>query len=476
MSRSKSRGRSPYKTPQSMKKKRKHVSSSKMDTSTTSSIVSSLISSKSFKQAALKSAMRVLGVPPGIPPKTYLGKSMYDKPKVKGYSGSTHLGGKIGRGKKYGKKIKNNGKYTIYGIEKKGITLATEHRTQVTGQEVIAIGHTSLPAKYAAIQMWRALLKYLFVRMGLEVRDTGALMTSFGATVGDTIKFAYYDSNAAVSPVSSNFVVSATDTFDYCAAQFAANFDDVQTGFDDRLESIEYVPVAASGLQRINLKIALLKIALHSKSALKIQNITVENDVDNEDSDVTRVPLQGVQYTCKGNNVLRKANNETLPGLYDSFNEHTLFKAFDKAGGQVIGGTSVEFYPHFAGGNSNETTFTKTSELPKPWEISNCVKSKKFYAEPGAIRTSVVTANIEMTFASFWKLIYLFGSTNNTYLQYNPKQGVTNTIFIEKVVGRPSTAANNIKLWTETEFRMSCVVFGKENAYTLPITYQVNKT
>lgn len=410
-------------------------------------------------------------------------KISINKLAVKGFSGIGTLAGKIPRGKTYSKKQKRAGRWTNYGIEKNGITLATEHRGEATlaNAESVMIGHTSMPSKFCAINMWRAILKHILFKMGCEVRDFGRICLYQGFRVGDKFIYYYYSGAGDQVMVNKTYEISTTTTFDSIAAEFAGFLDDEGNLFDDRIDSFVFIPNDSNVNSWSWCKVDLtqLKVAVHTKSSLKIQNVTVENSTDNESDDVTRVPLQGMLYECKGNNFKLKANSKVLPGFYSFANEHTLFEGYTKSNAVILGSTSVGFYDRKANttppADSDQTQFYKKSEMPKPWEVANCIRSIKFYVPAGGIRTSVIEKTFEMTLQSYYTLIYTYYSTNNTYLQYNEKQGITKAIFLEKVVGKTPTAANAIKLWTETEFRQSTLVFGGPSTYTLPITYQEDK-
>lgn len=404
------------------------------------------------------------------------------KTAIKGFSGTGSLAGKIPRGKTSSKKQKRGGRWTNYGIEKNGITLATEHRGEATlpNAESVMIGHTSMPSKFCAINMWRSILKYTLFKMGCEVRDFGKVCLYNGFRLGDKFIYYYYNSSFDQVLLNKTYEITATSTFDAIAATFAAYLDDELSSFDDRIDSFVFIPNESNVNSWSWCKVDLtqLKVAVHTKSSLKIQNVTVENSVDNEADDVTRVPLQGMLYECKGNNFMLKANSKLLPGFYDPNNEHTLFEGYTKSDASIFGGTSVAFYDRKSGsppGDNEQTQFYKKSEMPKPWEVANCRRSIKFYVPAGGIRTSVIEKTFEMKLQSYYTLLYTYASTLNAAQQYNEKQGMTKAIFLEKVVGKRPTEANAIKLWTETEFRQSTLVFGGPSRYTLPITYQEDK-
>jgi len=471
LSRSRSRGRSMMRTPQSNKKRRYEKSSSR---STSSGGLGMLL------DAAEVGASYAAGGPVGGAV-TALEKAVkYTQTKNRsrsrvGFSGTSYLGGKLKKGRRTNKKVKRKGKYTAFGVAKKGITLATESRKTISGQEAILVGHTSLPAKRTAMNMWRALMKHLFLKMQVTIKDYGELVLNYGFAIDDKITFWYHENqenDLALNRVDK--LIIQTDTFDSVANHFYGHFAGIPDNYDDRLVQLTYYPAAGNiQKQQVTINLNTLKIAVTTKSTLKLQNVTVDTTANNESDDVTRVPLQGKLFHCKGNNLMRKVGNKILPGLYHTEDESAIFEAQTAASATFF--NSNGYYNGPGGGlSNNQTTFYKTSEMPKPHEIMNCQRSSKFYMGSGAIKSSVLSNTFEMTLPAFWKLIYTFASGLTNFIQYSEKLGKCNTIFLEKVIGKTPTDQNAVTLWTELEFRQSVLIFGHDSTFTAPITYQAN--
>jgi len=299
-------------------------------------------------------------------------------------------------------------------------------------------------------------------------------MQSVGFVVGEKVRINRYSTGDTNTVQGDEFTIAATSTFDNIAALMADFYDDLTTFSDDRIDSIEFLPVATSRFTGINLNLVSAKISVYTKSALKIQNVTTENTADNEADDVNAVVLTGKLYGCKGNNFVKKANNKLLDGLFSPYNEEALFGSFAKQDASVIGTTSVGFYNGAGLSNDVNTTFYKPSEPPKYWEIQNCRTKAKLAVGPGAIKTSVLTENYTMSFQYYLQLLIGQRNTNNSFLVYNPKQGKTNVMYLEKVIGRKPTEQNSIKLWTELDFKQSVVVNTSASRYSLPIQFQVD--
>lgn len=395
----------------------------------------------------------------------------------KSYGGGAPYGG-VGYAKPKGffkKKGKKNP--SIAQIQKRGITLSFENRkiATVTDAEAVAVGHTSMPGKICAINMWRALLKYTLTKMSCYVKDYGNLMTNEGFVAGDVFRINRYANGTTTTISSENITVAATTTYDRICADLAATFDDNPNLTDDRLDSIEFVPFTGSKYSAVNLDIQSIKISVFTKSILKIQNTTVEVSTDNQADDVNRVPLVGKIYGVRGNNFLRKSNTALLSGLYSANNEEAIFAGWTKAVSNVLTLTSVGYYEASAGpANNNQTTFFKPSEPPRQYELQNCVSMSNINVSPGEIKSSTLVQKYTFGLQYYFNLLYSTRNTDNNLLVYNPKQGKTNVMYLEKVVGRAATTQNAVTLWTELEFRQSVLCHGVGIDMTLPIQYQAD--
>lgn len=478
MARSESRGRQAYRTPSTNRNNKRKKYTSEPGSRSTVAMLIDLADSLSRSPIAQKVASKVGGKILEYGANRIFSKpSTRTKSKRKGYSGSSALGGKVKPRIRNSKRIKGkNGKFTPYGLEMKGITLSYEKRiTLNTAQsEAVAVGHTSLPAKVCAINMWRAVLKHLYIKLGMCLPDYSSLMTSLNFQLLDVINVIYYANGQDVGPLVtvSTYTIDAIATFDGVAAFFAAVFDDVNLA-GARLHRIQYIPVAANKFHKqIEINLVNMKVAVATKSILKIQNITVETAEDDQADDITSVVLQGKIYKCKGNNFVRKSNGKMLDQMFGTFNEEALYGAWIAQASTQLGGTSVGFY-----GNVNsdiDSTMIKPAEVPKPWEIKNCIKHSPITIGPGLIKTSVLTNNFEMSLQAYFHLLYSGPVTSNVNIIYEPKLGYCQVMYLEKVIGRLTTAANNIKLWAELDFRQSVYCYGYEQQYTAPISYQTN--
>lgn len=397
----------------------------------------------------------------------------------RGYSGGSQLGGKFPTGFYKPKPQKVMGKWTAHGIQQQGVTLRYESRKSVAGAEAVAIGHTSMPGQVCCINFWRALVKYMMVRLGCQIKDYGNIMVNEGFVAGDVIQFNFFGSDPASMSVSNiSQTVAADTTYDKIAANFASHFD----GFDligERPDSFVFVPAATSKYSAINLQLNTCKISITVSSKLTLQNVTTEDAQDDEADDINAVPLVGRIYKTQGNNLLRKSNRKTLPGLFYGYGDDCLFEAYTKQAGSIVGGTSVHYYDNAAGpANNDQTVFFKPAEPPRDFDVRYLIGSAPAALQPGEIKSCDLYNTFEVSVTRYWEMLY----THRTHKQgttqpwYNKELGTCQTLVLEKAVGRKPLAdgVNDIKLWVQLQYTQSVLVHGKNSTYTLPIQFQTD--
>lgn len=387
--------------------------------------------------------------------------------------GDTSTISKLKKGKTFKRKKKDKNP-SISQLHKRGITLNYEYRKTATGEEALAIGHTSMPGKVCAMNMWRAMLKAFLLQIGIIIKDYGNRMQNSGFLIGDQFTVTRFANGTSTG--TTLFTVTIVDelSYDGLAHNFANEFDDLNNLQDDRLESFVFNPSASSHIPYSVMDLSVLKITVYTKSALKLQNVTVENAGDNETDDITRVPLSGYIYGMKGNNFCMKSNKNLLDGFFNVFNEEAIFSSYSRQQPTTFGPTGTIGFYGAGAANNNQTTFYKPAEPPKVYELQNCESRNQLVLGPGQIKNSVITQKFTVSLQYYFNLLYSKHNTSNSLLIYNPQQGKTNVIYVEKEVGRAANATNQINIWVELELKQSVLVHGSASKMTLPIQFQNN--
>lgn len=393
----------------------------------------------------------------------------------------------IKKGKKrYSKKRKSRKKGkrnpSKLSVIKNGVTVNYEKRKEAVtaNAEAVVIGHTSMPIKFCAINMWRAMLKFLMLKAGIYVKDYGKLLINVNFRVGDIIRVKYFNTWQSTTLLQYDVVVTTTTTFDGVAFEAANGFagTDVEDRVTDRLESVEIIPfagttfVTASQIPYTLVELNSLKITVCMESLLKIQNVTTEVTADNEADDVTRVPLVGKLITVKGNNLIKKANNEIIPGFFNSVDDDCIYKGWEKQNAATA--SNLQYYDAAGAFDNNNTVFYKPAEIPQRKEIQGFLSENYCDIKPGAIATSRIHQMYTMTLNFYFRLLYTAGTAQRNKIMFSPATGFTKLFYLEKLVGKAHTASNDIKLWTELEVHQSALVHGPYGDYSLSIQYQID--
>lgn len=488
MKRSRSRGRSSYRTPRTQRRRRNsyYIPS----TSRSMSVRRGRSMSRSPATDRTRSTIsNLLDVAYDVSGGNYVragigaARAGYNAMQSRGrgvkrsFYGNSSNGGTVKPYQKYSrKKYKKNGKLSQYHMELKGATVAFEHRGSFNNAnaEAVAIGHTSLPARLASLQMWRAVFKKLMIKMNVHLKDYSENMLGRGFGAGDAFAISYYPNSDSMTITSNAISLSNLSTFDDVPNALHQLFANGQWD-NARLSQFVYLPSLSAILPNTisrystaQIDLNTMKISVHTTSHLKIQNITIEDPEDGETVDVTSVPLQGKLFHCKGNNVLMKSNRQHLPGFTNN-DETTIAQSYERLTGIQNAGVNEAHY-----NNGSASTFSRPAEVPKPWEIKNYISHSYATVAPGEIKHSYLKQQFQMSIQTYFEILYNKATSTNTATNYNERLGKTNCFWLEKVVGRPVTVNNGINLWFETEVRQTVMCHGYESEFTLPITYQLN--
>lgn len=190
---------------------------------------------------------------------------------------------------------------------KKGVEQTSEraHEATTTSQ-VLWIGHTSGANADAQFLMWRVIIKALFSKVGINIRNMfdDPLSSGYNLTAGDTIVVRFQAFDNALS--TATYTLIAGITFDYFVSYFAGLT--ALQGQGVTLKSITYVPtVNAVGttsdppMARLDLEHCYVKY--YAKSSMKIQNRSLNSAGSSENVD--NVPLYGRSYGGSGNGAVQ---------------------------------------------------------------------------------------------------------------------------------------------------------------------------
>jgi hypothetical protein len=250
----------------------------------------------------------------------------------------------------------------------------------------VYIGHSTVPVVAVAKHFWRAFLKYIWSRLNRDIRDFNDICNP-NNQMRLNIKYKL-SPNGAVQDY--DFTIAVTLTFEDIVNDLHTNLWNINGGNNYFIECT--VREASSGsiasttiIGQFNLQKA--KLTFHCKSALKVQNQTLENTADNEADDIKNVPLYGKSYEGAGNGAF----------YVKQFNQQH-FVGNDNTG-------VIQFLP----GPKGTPTGDITQSLNEPPSITNMKYVKKVgkaHIDPGQVKTSVLSYTKTMSFSTFWNRIH----------------------------------------------------------------------
>jgi len=419
--------------------------------------------------------------------------------KVKGKKKSrftTYLEGKFG--KKYKKsdfktaqkKIQTpDGKLTKLGMCVKGLHMSEEIRhTSETGGatpeskiESLRVGHTTMPSRPTLYAVSRALTKLLFSRHQIKDFTDNIYAPPYNYNALDTVAFTYYADWTTNVLFTKSYVLPAVSgySFDQVAQQMYGFFnDELRTNGPverTRLQELSYQPASTTSSfhEPVIINLQRVSIDMLLESRMKVQNRTVTVQADNEQDDVNNVPLIGKLYHCKGNNLFDRNNRKILTNPTTS----------------PTGAASVDLYL-YEGITSNRTvniatlngqyttdgsansTISKPSEPPHPYQFLNCKSATKVELEPGAITESKISQKFKLPLKVLIDILTSDYATLSPNMTFNPKKGLCRVMQLEKNIG---SLASDVVVRTEVQWDCWCAATRKKDTmYTNDIAIQVD--
>lgn len=269
----------------------------------------------------------------------------------------------------------------------KGVTRVIETGGIVQDSELVYIGHSAplFEMKYCA---WWALFKRLFVKIGVNVApmtDTQSL-TALGFDALDEFRLEYKgNATATISPL--NVAVGALTVAGLINSYANSALLDSPDTIYIRLQYLCRAASTTSQFQNgqfIRLETSLLKFFV--KNDLKIQNRSVNVNLDNDADDVTNCPVYGKSYSGAGVGSRMK----TLPG-----STGLALTANGSTGIMIQRGTAL----------NNLVPGSMYNEPLEYQHFANVNKVGKIHIDAGQMKTSILTRSFTMSFNNFMNAV-----------------------------------------------------------------------
>lgn len=273
---------------------------------------------------------------------------------------------------------------------------------------------------------------------------------------------------------------SVTQVITYTAIAGTAKWINIANFFEGQLQAAQpsytWISLKAedtvgqnntNGVVMFDIDMTKCRIQLYSKSALKLQNRSINTSGNDDMDDVDNVPLYGKSYDGSGNYCIHKINADEVDILTPNV------KTFH----QTFGGEDY-WNPVFArlnsatagsaGGAGN--TVNKLTEPPTKVQFDRVKRVGKAHMDPGHIKTSVLTDRRGFLLQSFFRMVDFFAADEQAV-----KAGKFRFFILEKMINAVAdTATNVIRVAYELDCKIGCVASCPSISVTNYITDQMN--
>jgi len=275
-------------------------------------------------------------------------------------------------------------------LSKRGVDYTMEVGGATSATDAMYIGHITAPVEVLIQNGVRAMFKDMFLKAQYDVSDVTAVI-GFTATDSLVVNFTERE-GVPMSLITLN--LTPLDSINSITTWFTASarpWGTETTSVSDQIlfHSIQFRvgDVANTIASPVLVMLKHCKVHFAAKSALKMQNRTVNTVGDDDVDEVDNVPLSGMCYEGHGTGAVYIRKSTT-------------------------GGTQ----PTFVGSNNQGmillkpgASYNAPEEPPNPSNFDKIKKEAKVKLEPGEIKTSVLKWEKSMSFNNFWQATHPHG-------------------------------------------------------------------
>jgi len=373
---------------------------------------------------------------------------------AKKYKKTVRRSGKMAmrKGKKYGRKNKITKGSPESLFLKKGYVVVQEDSGVATDGQCAWFGHGTAPGERMLETFSSALLKSLFAKAGIYIRDGSDLLDSTGLT---QITLEYTDAQSGINGTYVD-VLTAVTTFTVEANNIYARFRSLDLSTDEDWVWTQ-MTLSRTDIGLVLAKISLRDIKVHYScvSSLKYQNRSYTNDAIEADEsalNVDRIPLIGKKYVTKGP-FFEYVGNLTSPGTGGLNIANNMPFSIDTRKGRIVK----------QAGNGD-------GRLKEPLDAKVFKRTKAFgvKAAPGNVATDIIRTDTSMTLVKFlFHTKQVSSAPSGAYaerFQTKGDLGESHMFALEKAL---HVTGDLVQVNYEINQKHMCYVTGYEKQYTV---------
>lgn len=346
---------------------------------------------------------------------------------------------------------------------------AQENTPGVLKPQCVYIGHTTWNPSDIKTMMVAATVKKLFIKAGIPFGALDSFIpVSSGAGLIQKYKIQiWYKGEPSAAEAVTDVDIDAT-TSSYSAIVTLVGNQLFATKTNDQIQFLKLTLLSwgdgTAGAKYANVMSSVdltrSSIVINVKSALKIQNRTINTAGNVEADDVDNVPVYGRSYEGPGNGVIfnpfrATSLGQTAPNVtpLGGFSSNVIAPVPDTTGSGSLYGYDE---PPLA------NVFTKVA------------RTGKIHLDPAEIKTSVISYNKKFYFNQLINIFY-YGSTSPSQGIYRFYNGNYRLFCVEKMLQSVSTTATNkISIHYEVDTKTGCLFLEKRTNITPFVTYLNN--
>lgn len=382
-------------------------------------------------------------------------------PKIYPYLGLGHYHGKFKKAKRPVRKVKWP------------CIVKDERSISSSAAKCLYIGHSSHPAKYVQRMLSMAIVHKYFAQKSIWIGNWGSIagvQTAIAGATGISLTItAVYQATADVTgdpQYTDVFTSTGSESFLDIADGLANGLLNIVTNStqDFMLTELQFrsTGVAATNMEFCVWNANDIRISIHGKSMLNIQNRTAAGDASAQTTSIYANPLHGKHYFCVGSGArIRDLGNAVI-------NTSSQLVPDTKTGLVAL---DIAATPSGLSPQANDALLQPV--LPN--YFTNCKSSSYIRLEPGSIKQSTCSATVTKSLNGWIKSGYSYMKDATTVAgigQYRTTgYGVSRIIALEKVADIGS--ANTIALAGERDAVYMSKLFFRKKKFTVPTNDQI---
>jgi len=334
-----------------------------------------------------------------------------------------------------------------------GVILHNEHGEVITDavRQVIYVGHSTTPAKSIMKVTFAALLKTLFKKAGLKIKNWDSPIL-FGANIPARVELSYKLKEGDQETLVA-FVLTIASTLDNVASAMMTWINIFNAdSFPKVLTRIAYYhDIGTFGSSRLiayDLDLSSCTVEFLCLSHLKIQNRTINSTGNDQADDIDNVPIYGRSF--------------------DVNNTGTQFRDYNQpaSAGKPILVTDPEFGSINYAPQPAATGTTFYNEVPLPQQIVGCKSHGKAHLDPGQIKTSKLVTTKTSGLNKIISLYKTYNQITNTNVDMF-WMGQSRFFGFEKMINAVAmTSTNQFNLAFEHDLKIGAICRQYENHQT----------